>query len=41
VLPFLDVPTFATSLSSPVQPERPLVEKGGTAWARIMAGNFA
>jgi len=31
VLPFLDVPTFATSLSSSVQPERPLVAKGGTA----------
>ena len=41
VLPFLDVPTFATSLSSSVQPEKPLVVKGGTAWARIMAGTFA
>jgi len=38
----LDVPTFATSPSSlSVQPERPLVVKGGTAWARIMASNFA
>jgi hypothetical protein len=42
VLHFLDVPTFATSpYSSSVQPERTLVAKGGTAWARIMAGNFA
>jgi len=42
VLPLLDAPTFATSpSSSSVQPKRPLVAKGGTAWARIMAGNFA
>ena len=27
--------------SSSVQPERPLVAKGGTVWARITAGNFA
>jgi hypothetical protein len=24
-----------------VQPERPLVAKGGTVWARIMASNLA
>ena len=29
------------SVYSSVQPERPLVAKGGTVWARIMAGNFA
>ena len=40
--PFLDIPTFATSpSSSSVQPKRSLVAKGGTAWARIVAGNFA
>ena len=34
--PFLDIPTFATSpSSSSVQPERPLVAKGATAWARL------
>jgi len=29
------------SICSSVQPEWPLVAKGGIAWARIMAGNFA
>jgi hypothetical protein len=29
------------SVSSSVLPERPLAAKGGTAWARTMADNFA
>jgi hypothetical protein len=37
----LDVPTFAASPSPRPLPERPLAAKGGTAWARIMADNFA
>jgi hypothetical protein len=38
----LDGPTFAASPSPrPCYPERPLAAKGGTAWARIMADNFA
>jgi hypothetical protein len=38
----LDVPTFrCQSVASSVPPERPLAAKGGTIWARIMAGNFA
>jgi hypothetical protein len=36
-----DVPTFAASPSPRPLPERPLAAKGGTAWARIMADNFA
>jgi hypothetical protein len=38
----LDVPTFRRqSVASSVPPERSLAAKGGTIWARIMAGNFA
>ena len=28
------------SVSSSVQPERPIAAKGGTVWARNIAGNF-
>jgi hypothetical protein len=36
----LDVPTFATSPSPRLLPERPLAAKGGTTWVRIMADNM-